>query len=110
MQQPEHAAAGSQVVITSDKDEVVHDEVFIFEASCLMSMFTVVCREQAFLQVQIRSKSDDISSEVECKKVDTDDVVNQVHIVQAVVELIVGPYQVMDVKEQVALTRAASKL
>ena len=118
MQQVEQAAVVSQEVITSDKDEVVHDEALIFEVSCLMPAFTVVCRIQVFLPVQIRKEGDGISSEVDCKVVDIDDEVKQVHLVQEVVEPIavglvciqVSPKQVVDNKEQVALTCEVSKM
>ena len=117
MQQLERAAEVLQVVVASDKDDVVHDGVLILEVSCLMPLFSVVHRVQLFLPVQTRQERDGISSEVDCEVVDIDDAVKQVHVVQEVMELIavglvgiqVSPNQVVDVKEQAALTRDASK-
>ena len=70
MQQPARATVVSQIVVASDKDEVVHDEVFTLEVSCLMPMFSAVYRVQVFLPVQIHRERDGISSEVDCEVVD----------------------------------------
>ena len=76
-----------------------------------------MCRIQVFLPVHIHRESSGNSSEDECEVVGVDDVVQQVHVVQAVVVLIavrlviqVSPNQVVNIKEQVALTCEISKL